>query len=295
MAGSSPDDRKVVLITGASSGLGAEMARIVARQGHSLVLTARRADRLESLASEIAALGKGSETLTIPAALDDSATPERLISETLARFGRLDVLINNAGMGLPTLFADADPDDLRRQLELNLVAPLMLARHAIPALVERKGTIINVGSAITCVPNPALGAYGATKAGLAYWNDALRRELWDLGVTVCLVEPGPVRTEFFTALTGLADRPGGYHPMLDAPYPWMTARAEVVARRIVGLIEHPRRRLSVLKRFVWPWRLLGFLLRLCPPLADLGVVSVARFYEKNRPRRPVEATPARRD
>jgi short-subunit dehydrogenase len=286
---------KVVLITGASSGLGAEMARVAARKGYHLVLTARRSDRLDALAGEIQGLGTGSEAVAIAASLDDPATPERLVSETLARFGRLDVLINNAGMGLPTLFTDADPDALRRQLELNFVAPLMLARHAIPALIERKGTIINVGSAITCVPNPALGAYGATKSGLAYWNDALRRELWDRGITVCLVEPGPVQTEFFTALTGLADRPGGYHPMLDAPYPWMTARVEVVARRIVGLIERPKRRLSVLRRFVWPWRLIGFVLRFSPPLADLGVVSVARFYEKNGPRREVEATPARRE
>jgi short-subunit dehydrogenase len=288
-------DPKVVLITGASSGLGAEMARVAARQGYHLVLTARRSDRLDALVGEIQGLGTGSEAIAIAATLDDPTTPERLVSETLARFGRLDVLINNAGMGLPTLFADADPDALRRQLELNFVAPLMLARHAIPPLSERRGTIINIGSAITCVPNPALGAYGATKAGLAYWNDALRRELWDRGITVCLVEPGPVQTEFFTALTGLADRPGGYHPMLDAPFPWMTARVEVVARRIVELIERPKRRLSVLKRFVWPWRLLGFVLRLSPPLADLGVVSVARFYEKNGPRREVEATPARRE
>jgi short-subunit dehydrogenase len=284
---------KVVLITGASAGLGAHMAREAARRGHHLVLTARRGDRLDALADEIRAAVPACEVLTIAAALDDPETPERVIAETLARFGRLDVLINNAGMGLPTLFADANPDDLRRQLEVNLVAPLLLARQAIPALAEQRGVIIHVGSAITCVPNPALGAYGATKAGLAYWNEAVRRELWDRGVRVCLVEPGPVKTEFFQALQGLADRPGGYHPMLDAPYPWMTARAEVVARRIVGLIERPRRRLSVLRRFVWPWRLLGYLLRLSPPLADRGVVSVARFFEKNGPRRPVEAAPVR--
>jgi short-subunit dehydrogenase len=200
---------KVVLITGASAGLGAHMAREAARRGHHLVLTARRGDRLEALADAIQSTIPECEVVTLAAALDDPTTPERLVSETLARFGRLDVLINNAGMGLPTFFADASPDDLRRQLEVNLVAPLLLTRHAIPALTERKGLIINVGSAITCVPNPALGAYGATKSGLAYWNDALRRELWDRGVRVCLVEPGPVKTEFFQALQGLADRPGG--------------------------------------------------------------------------------------
>ena len=91
----------------------------------------------------------------VAASLDDPATPERLVSETVARFGRLDVLVNNAGFGLPTLFADANPDDVRRQLEVNLVAPLMLARHALPQLLARRGVIINIGSAITCVANSA--------------------------------------------------------------------------------------------------------------------------------------------
>lgn len=291
------DGRKVVLITGASSGLGAEMARTAARKGHHLVLTARRAGRLEALAAEIEASADGVGILTVPAALEDPEAPRRIVAAALARFGRLDVLINNAGIGLPTLFTDAAPDDLRRQLEVNLVGPLMLAREALPALLATRGTIINVGSAITCVPNPALGAYGATKAGLAYWNDALRRELWDRGVSICLVEPGPVKTEFFDTLKGLADRPDGYHPMLDAPFPWMTARPEVVSRRIIGLIERPRRRTSVLRRIVWPWRWLGYALGLVPALADRAVASVGRFFEQNGPRRaepsPVEqADPA---
>src|SRR4029079_5689920 len=103
----------------------------------------------------------------------------------------------------------------------------------------------------------ALGSYGATKAVLAYWTSARRREIGHKGVSVCLVEPGPVKTEFFEALTGLTPQPGQYHPMLDAPFPWMTGRVEQVARRIVRLIERPKRRLSVVRRAVWPWRLLG--------------------------------------
>ena len=109
--------------------------------------------------------------------------------------------INNAGLGLPTLFEDAEPEQLDRQLAVNLTAPLLLTRLCLPSLVERKGMIINIGSAITCVANSALGAYGATKAGLAYWNDALRRELASRGVNVCLVEPGPIKTEFMDALS----------------------------------------------------------------------------------------------
>ena len=93
------------------------------------------------------------------------------------------MLINNAGLGLPTQFADAEPEQLARQIAVNFTAPLLLTRLSLPSLIERRGMLINIGSAITGVANSALGAYGATKAGLAYWNDALRRELWSTGVT----------------------------------------------------------------------------------------------------------------
>src|SRR5262249_23054020 len=156
------------------------------------VLTARRGDRLEQLAAELMAQQPGLEILTIAADLVDAATPKRVAAETIARFGGLDVLLNNAGLGLPTLFAGAAPELIARQIAVNLTAPLLLTRECLPSLIERRGMIINIGSAITCVANSALGAYGATKSGLAYWNDALRRELDRTGVTVCLVEPGPI-------------------------------------------------------------------------------------------------------
>ena len=184
------------------------------KKARALVLTARRGDRLDQLAAELKTLQPGLEVLTIAADLADPATPERLVAETIARFGGLDVLINNAGLGLPTLFADSDPEHLARQLAVNFTAPLMLTRLCLPSLIERRGMIINIGSAITCVANSALGAYGATKAGLAYWNDALRRELYSKGVTVCLVEPGPIKTEFMDAVSSLvpAEQTGSSDP-----------------------------------------------------------------------------------
>src|SRR5262245_10115134 len=112
--------KKAVIVTGASAGIGASVAREVARKGHDLVLTARRRDRLERLADEIrgeskAKSGRAVDVLVVAAALDEPDTPERVVSETVGHFGGIDVLINNAGFGLPTLFADADPVDLRRQ------------------------------------------------------------------------------------------------------------------------------------------------------------------------------------
>jgi short-subunit dehydrogenase len=285
MTGTGESPKKVVLVTGASAGLGAAVAREAGRRGYRLALTARRGDRLERLADQLTSPENGGEALVLPAALDDPDTLERLVADTLARFGRLDVLVNNAGLGLPTLFADADPDEIRRQLEVNLVAPLILTRYAVPALIESRGVIVNIGSAITCVPNPALGAYGATKAGLGYWSYALRRELMSKGVRVCLVEPGPVKTEFFDAIMGLVDRPEGYHPMLDAPSPWMSAKVDDVACRIVNLFERPKRRLSVLKRVVWPFRLIGGLFQAWPALGDAAVTSILGHYEHRLTRR----------
>jgi short-subunit dehydrogenase len=270
---------KVVLVTGASAGIGRAVARELARQGYGrLALTARRGDRLEQLAAELRPLGV--EVETIVADLEDAAAPEFIVARTLGRFGGIDVLINNAGFGLPTVFTEADPDDIRRQLQVVFIAPLLLTRLALPSLIERRGTIINVGSAITYLANSGLGAYGAAKAGLGYWNDAVRRELVNKGVKVCLVEPGPVKTEFFDTLMTLAPPGGRYNPLLDAPMPWMSARVEDVAQRIVRLIERPKRRLQVLRRVVWPFRLFGALLRICPPLGDLAFANLTQHLER---------------
>src|SRR4051794_17132925 len=133
-----PESSKVVLITGASSGIGAAVAREAARRGHRLALTARRADRLEELAEQVRATG--TEALAIPADLVDPEAPERIVAAAVERFGGLDVLINNAGFGLADLFSRSDPEAIERQIRVNLAAPLLLARRALPTLIERRGT-----------------------------------------------------------------------------------------------------------------------------------------------------------
>ena len=289
---------KVVLISGASGGLGAAVALRAARLGHRLALTARRADRLEEAAAGARDLG-AAEVLTVPADLADPESAERLVAEIVGHFGGLDVLINNAGIGLPDLFASADPDAIRRQIEVNLAAPILLTRLALPHLIRSRGMVINVGSAITSLATPALGVYGATKAGLAYWNDALRRELRHRGLRVCLVEPGPVATDFFRAagaMKGPHESSAGrdyswwtYNSMLDPP-PWfVTADADAVGKRIVRLIEHPRRRLSVPGGVVWTWRAIGWLPRIVPWLGDAVISALARHAERVGARAPEEA------
>lgn len=271
---------KAVLLTGASSGIGAALARELARRGYRIALTARRADRLEALADECR--GLGAEVAVLPADLADTRAADRLIADAVAALGGLDVLINNAGYGLASRFADADPADLVRQLDVNLVSPILLARSALPHLIERRGTILNVGSSISAVAVPIYGVYGTTKAALAYWNDALRREVGRLGVTVCLVEPGPVRTEFFDAIDG--QRKGEPGPWDTRPPGFVSARADDVARRIARLIDRPRRRISVLRRVVWPLRLAGALFRAWPAMGDAALSGAERVA---KPRRPV--------
>jgi short-subunit dehydrogenase len=272
----SQPSRKVAIITGASAGIGQAIARELARQNrvNAVVLTARRLDRLQQLETELKAIDPQIEVLTIAEDLADLSAPERLIRQSIARFGRINVLINNAGLGLPTLFADSEPIQIEHQIAVNFTGPLLLARWAIPHLLETKGMVINIGSAITTVANSALGAYGATKAGLAYWNDALRRELSGTGVRICLVEPGPIRTEFMSAVESRVPAGGKHASIIDTAPSWMSADVTDVARRIVRLIDHPRRRLSMLKRGVWPLRMLGAFSQLCPPFGDWLVVRM---------------------
>jgi short-subunit dehydrogenase len=276
---------RVVLVTGASAGLGAAVCRELVRQGKvaSLVLTARRADRLEQLTGELSAMRAGLQIHSIAADLADPAAPERLVREAEARCGGIDLLVNNAGFGLPTLFRDSPPEHLAEQIAVNFTAPLMLTRFCLPSLTKRKGMIINIGSAITCVANSALGAYGATKSGLAYWNDALRRELHGTGVRVCLVEPGPFRSEFMGALSARLASGRVHARILNNTAAWMIADADEVARRAVRLVVAPRRRVSVLRRLVWPFRAVGAIARACPPLGDLLVVAMQGRPEHSAP------------
>jgi short-subunit dehydrogenase len=268
------------------------MARTLGRQGHRLALVARRADRLDQVAREVQ--DQGGSALAIVADLADPDAPARIVEQTIEHFGGLDALINNAGIGLPDYFGRSDPAKLRMQLEVNFNAPVMLTRLALPHLIASQGVVITIGSAIVQIPNPMLGAYGATKAGLAYWSDALRRELAVQGVRVCLVELGPVETEFFEAVGRLGEDSGSqvdhappgtvYNAMRDRPPAILSAPVEDAARRIARLIDRPRPRLALRRRVVWPVRLMGAFFRLVPGLADLGISAMIRRIDREEAR-----------
>lgn len=281
---------RTIVITGASSGIGAALARELGRRGDRLALVARRADRLDRVAREVEE--RGGTALAIVADLADHEAPGHIITRVISTFGSLDAIVNNAGIGLPDYFGRCDPEAIRRQLGVNFNAPLLLTRLALPHLIESKGVIVNIGSAIVRIANPMLGAYGATKAGLDYWTDALRREVAVQGVRVCLVELGPVESEFFDAVGQLAEdaraladhAPSGtvYNAMRDRPPALLTAPVGEAARRIARLLDRPRARVAIRRRVVWPFRCFGAFFRIAPGLADLAISAMIRRVDREQ-------------
>ena len=179
----------VVILTGASDGIGAACARALARQGANLVLNARSLERLQALQLPQCRLVPGDVTL--------AATRERLVQEALARFGRIDILINNAGAGIywpPSLSPGLES---RAVFDLNFFAPVALAQLAVPHMrVQRSGVIVNVCSIAGKVTLPWMAMYSASKSALSTMTDGLRMELAGDGIHAMSVYPGYVQTEF---------------------------------------------------------------------------------------------------
>ena len=181
------------LVTGASSGIGAAIARTLARRGAALVLVARRAEALERLANELRQANQAAVTVR-PADLADEAGRTALAAE----LSGVDILVNNAGLGVYGPFADASWDQTRLMLEVNVVALTHLTHLALPAMRRAGwGRIVHVASTAAFQPVPLYAAYGATKAHLLSFGVALNHELRGSGVTCTTLCPGVTDTEFF--------------------------------------------------------------------------------------------------
>jgi len=192
MAGRFED--RTVIITGGSAGVGAACARAFAREGANLVLVARGAEALEKVAES---LRPDTEVLCVPLDVTDQAGCLALLEEAYARFGRIDVLVNNAGFHKRGPVMGVAPEDLARMIEVNLAAPLFLTRAALPWL-ERSGggAIVNVASLAGRAFVPGSAGYSASKFGLRAFSMALAEELRGTGISVSVVSPGPIDTEF---------------------------------------------------------------------------------------------------
>lgn len=183
---------KIVIITGASSGIGAATARVFAVAGADVVLAARSQAALEQLATELPG-----RPLVVPTDVSRAEQARALVTQTLAERGRVDILINNAGVGLAGPIAAIAPSDLEQTLAVGLFGPLATIQAAVPAMrQQQRGQIINVSSVLGLRALPYLGGYAATKAALDRLTEALRMELRGTGIAVTLVRPGTTRTGF---------------------------------------------------------------------------------------------------
>ncbi|HEX9371079.1 MAG TPA: SDR family NAD(P)-dependent oxidoreductase, partial [Roseiflexaceae bacterium] len=176
---------KAVIVTGASSGIGAATARAFGAAGASVVLAARDQARLQAVARELPG-----RALVVPTDIADRAAVERLVAETLAAFGGVDIVVNNAGVGLAAPVAEIKRQDFQRALDVDLFGPLALTQAALPHMRRRgRGQLIYISSVVGLRALPYLGGYAAAKAALDRLTESLRVELRGSGVAVTLVRP----------------------------------------------------------------------------------------------------------
>jgi short-subunit dehydrogenase len=262
---------KVVIVTGASSGIGAAAAREFGRAGARVVLAARRLDRLEALAAEIEAMGSGAQALAVAADLSRLDDIQSLVDQALARFGRIDVLFNNAGFGRLGWLETLDPaKDIQAQVNVNVLGVLLTTRLVLPHLqAQRGGHIINMASVAGLVGTPTYSIYAACKFAVRGFSEALRREVAPWNIRVSVIYPGGVATEF--------GEHAGIQRKTNVTTPaFMRLTAEQVAQAVVGLVRRPRRELVI----TWPFRLSVWLNQLWPGVVDWA--TIRQFTEVER-------------
>lgn len=229
-------DGSVALITGASSGIGMATALELAERGTQVALVARRKDRLGELAERIDQ--SGGSALAVAADITDAEQAKAAVTRVVNEFGRLDTVVNNAGVMLIGPVEDAPLDEWNRMIAINLQGLLYVTHAAIPHLLRAaegsRGTadIVNVSSTAGRIATPNMAVYNLTKHGVGAFSEALRQEVSARNVRVTLVEPGPVATELFTHIRPEVMPTTGEYTLLQA---------EDVAEAIVFAISRPAR------------------------------------------------------
>jgi short-subunit dehydrogenase len=218
-------DGSNVLVTGASSGIGAALARLLARRGATVGLVARRRDRLEEVLEDCRVSSPNSRMWVADLADTDLAASVAL--EAWDAFGHLDCLVNNAGVPMRRHTTELDNDTLEWVMRVNFFAPARMTLAVLPRMVERgEGMVVNVSSVAGRLGNANEAAYSASKFALCGWSEATAIDLWDTGVKVRLVNPGPIDTEIW-------DLPGNDDPIFEVE----KISAEEMAEGIVSAIE----------------------------------------------------------
>ena len=220
------------IVTGASAGLGVHVARALAREGMNLVLVARSVEALEQVAAEMHRLGV--KAIVVPTDVSDDGQLQRLVDCAMSEFGSIDVLVNNAGIEAFRPYHEIDPVEIRRTIDVNLTATLLLTRYVLPHMMTAgRGHIVNMASAAGKF-GPAFGAaYGASKAGQIAFTQALRGEYFGSGISASVICPG------FASDGGIYE---AIKQRVGRGTPWWlgSTTAEVVARAVVKAIRRDR-------------------------------------------------------
>jgi uncharacterized protein len=216
---------KNIIITGASGGIGAEMARLAAQQGANLVLLARSMDKLQSLKIELEQAYKVS---IIVRSLDVANTEaiRVVFNEVMAEIGHVDILVNNAGFGVFRHAHEADLDEIKAMFEVNVIGLMACTSLVLPSMRRRgSGHIINIASQAGKIATPKSSVYSATKHAVLGYTNSLRMELREVGIFVTAVNPGPIATNFFE----IADEQGTYVKNIKS----FMLQPEYVAKQVV--------------------------------------------------------------
>ncbi len=272
---------QVVIVTGASSGIGEAVARRLVRAGMKVIIAARRPDRLETLARELDPAG--TSVLAVAGDVTNDANRRTLVESAMRKFGRIDALVNNAGYGTRGPLEKVPVDAIRRNFETNVFSLIALTQLVLPAMRERgSGCIVNVGSVAGRIARPLSSVYDSTKHALEAITDGLRGELKPFGIRVSLIRPGFIITEFVEAANAASAEvmasAGAYAPFYKG-----YSENTTIMRRVAGvpddiarLVEialasdNPAPRYSgpfhakvfLFLRWILPDRLLGFIVRL---------------------------------
>ena len=226
---------RVALITGASAGIGAALARELARDGADLVLAARREDRLRTLAQEIEATGRHAVVVACDVTRDGDL--DRAVAAAVERYGRLDIAVANAGFGVAGRFEDLRLDDYRRQFETNVFGVLRTLYASLPELKKTRGQFVVIGSVSGHVPTPTTSAYSMSKFAVRAFAESIHDELAAHGVAVTLVSPGFVDSDIRRV-----DNRGTTHEGAPDPIPpWLRVPTDRAVRTIARAIRRRQR------------------------------------------------------
>jgi len=263
-------DGKRVLITGASSGIGAAVAEAFAREGAEVALVARTRDALLTVAARASAHGRPAHVVV--ADLGDRGAAERAVAEAVAALGGLDVLVSNAAAMEFARFGESRPEAFERTIAVTFLGAVAVVRAALPHLERTGGTIVAVGSITARVPLPAFASYAAAKHALRGFLGSLRIELLEAGspVRVAMVHPGLVDTPLWHTLTSASGRSPRLLPTAYAP--------GEIARALVGMAVRPRAELTLGLEA----RALELLFAAARPVADRVLALLARWHRGGR-------------